>query len=384
VPRIPSSRLGRSARVGGLVAGQGLRWAAGRGDPEERAMQTAEQLVATLGSMKGVAMKFGQTLSTLDLEAVPEARRDEFKAKLAELRDAAPSVPFAKLRKLIDAEVGDAFATIDETPLAAASIGQVHRAVTHDGREVAVKVQYPGVAEAVDADLRNLGLVVPLVKRLAPRIDAKPLVAELRERIAEELDYELEAQHQRAVARAFRGHPFIRVPAVDTALSSRRVLVTELVRGRGFEEVKRLDDAARGRFGEIVVRFFFGLLARESLCAGDPHPGNYLLGEDETVWFLDFGLLRRVPPAVLEHEKALAAAVVARDRTAVREHRRLAPEALLVRRMEGLVVSAAGDLGIELDWPRLVGELYGGEPPTTPLGRREADWLSGQPSREAA
>src|SRR3954469_17280261 len=285
---MPSSRLARSARFGGMVAGQGVRWAGtravNRGRSEERAqdaldaraLQSADQLVEVLGTMKGAAMKFGQVLSTLDLDMVPEARRDEFKAKLAELRDAAPSVPFAKLKKIIDAEVGDAFATIDPEPLAAASIGQVHRAVTRDGREVAVKVQYPGVAEAVEADLRNLGLLMPLVRRLAPRLDAKPLLAELRERVGEELDYELEAQHQRAVARAFRDHPFIRVPAVDTALSSRRVLVSELVRGRGFEDVKTLGDAQRARFGEIVVRFFFGLLARDGLCAGDPHPGNYL------------------------------------------------------------------------------------------------------------
>src|SRR3954452_19096693 len=354
---MPSSRLARSARFGGMVAGQGVRWAGtravNRGRSEERAqealdaraLQSADQLVEVLGTMKGAAMKFGQVLSTLDLDMVPEARRDEFKAKLAEWRDAAPSVPFAKLKKIIDAEVGDALASIDEEPLAAASIGQVHRAVTRDGREVAVKVQYPGVAEAVEADLRNLGLLLPLVRRLAPRLDAKPLLAELRERVSEELDYELEAQHQRAVMRAFRGHPFIRVPAVDTRLSTRRVLVSELVRGRGFEEVKTLGDAQRARFGEIVVRFFFGLLAREGLCAGDPHPGNYLLLDDGAVCFLDFGLLRRVPADVLEYEKALAAAVVARDRDGVRARRALAPAALLVRRMEALVVSAVGDLG---------------------------------------
>src|SRR4051794_10786966 len=378
MPRIPSSRLGRGARLGGL----GVRVAVNRNDP----VQAAEQLVATLGTMKGAAMKFGQVLSTVDLEALPEDRREEVKAKLAELRDAAPTVPFAKLKRLIEAEAGDAFATIDAEPLAAASIGQVHRAVTRDGREVAVKVQYPGVAEAVEADLRNLGLLLPLVRRLAPRLDAKPLLAELRERVSEELDYELEAQPQRTVMRAFRGPPFIRVPAVDTRLSTRRVLVSELVRGRGFEEVKTLGDAQRARFGETVVRFFFGLLAREGLCAGDPHPGNYLLLDDGAVCFLDFGLLRRVPAEVLAHEMALAAAVVARgDREDIRARaRQLAPEALLVRRMEGLVVSALGDLRIEPDWPRLIGELYGREPAATPLGAEEAAWLSGRPRRAAA
>src|SRR4051812_36674278 len=317
VPRIPSSRLGRSARLGGMAAGQGLRWAAGRGDPEERAMQAADQLVATLGSMKGVAMKFGQVLSTLDLEAVPEARRDEFKAKLAELRDAAPSVPFAKLRRLIDAEVGDAFASIDPEPLAAASIGQVHRAVTRDGREVAVKVQYPGIAEAVETDLRNAQMLFPLVKRLAPGLDVKGLSTELRERIGDELDYEVEAQNHRAMARAWRDHPFVYVPPVDTALSRRRVLVTELLEGRRFEAVKALPQPERDRFGEIVFRFFFGTLKHLRRAAGDPHPGNYLLLDDGRVGFLDFGLMRVVDASYLEDERELARAVTAKDAAVV-------------------------------------------------------------------
>src|SRR5204863_415655 len=166
------------------------------------------------------------------------------------------------------------FADLEEDAFAAASIGQVHRARTHDGRVVAVKVQYPGMAEAVEVDLRNLGMLLPLVKRLAPGLDTQALAGELRERIAEELDYEIEAQNHRAIARAWRGHPLVHVPAVDTMLSSRRVLVTELLVGSRFEEVKRLSDAARDRFTEIVFRFFFGTLAYMGRASGDPPHGE--------------------------------------------------------------------------------------------------------------
>src|SRR3954463_6076188 len=150
------------------------------------------------------------------------------------------------------------FSDFDERAFAAASIGQVHRATTVDGEDVAVKVQYPGVAEAVDTDLRNAMMLLPLVKRLAPGLDAKSLATEMRERIAEELDYELEAQHQRRIERLMRGHPFITVPRVWTDLSTRRVLVSEFVEGERFDAVRALDQAQRDRYGEIVFRFFFG------------------------------------------------------------------------------------------------------------------------------
>ena len=159
---------------------------------------------------------------------------------------------------------------------------------------VAVKIQYPGIAEAVETDLRNAAVAFPLIKRLAPGLDVKALAQELRERIGDELDYEVEAQNHRAMARAWRNHPFVYVPAVDTALSHRRVLVTEFLEGRKFEAVKQLDDAQRDRFGEIVFRFFFGTLKHTRRAAGDPHPGNYLLLDDGRVGFLDFGLMRVV------------------------------------------------------------------------------------------
>src|SRR5918996_6554352 len=252
----PTSRLSRSARLGGLVAGQSARWVGTRAanvarSPEradaatgERAAALARELVQQLGRMRGAAMKVGQVLSTIDFTAIPESEREEFKQTLAALRDDVPPLPWARIEKLVRDELGgpvsEFFADFEHEAFAAASIGQVHRAVTRDGAAVAVKVQYPGVAEAVETDLRNLGLLLPLVKRLAPGLDVKALAAELRERIAEELDYEIEAQNHRTVARAWRGHPFVHVPAVDTTRSSRRVLVTELLEGRRFEEVKRL------------------------------------------------------------------------------------------------------------------------------------------------
>ena len=186
--------------------------------------------------MRGAAMKVGQVLSTVDFTAIPESEREEFKATLAALRDDVPPLPFKKVEKLLKDELGmpvsAAFAEFEEEAFAAASIGQVHRATTLDGRAVAVKVQYPGIAEAVETDLRNLQMLLPLVKRLAPGLDVKALAQELRERIGDELDYEVEAQNHRAMARAWRGHPFAYVPPVDTELSHRRVLVTELLEGR--------------------------------------------------------------------------------------------------------------------------------------------------------
>jgi len=454
---VPTSRMARTVRFGGLVAGQGARWAgmraanAFRSDERadiaqsHRAAATANELVARLGEMKGAAMKIGQVLSTVDFELIPEGEREQFKEKLAALRDDAPRLPFAKQRRLMESELGgklsDVFAAFDETPIAAASIGQVYRARTHAGDEVAVKVQYPGIAEAVETDLRNMNVLLPLVKRMAPGLDVKAIAGELRERIGEELDYEIEAQNQRAVARAFRGHPHIRVPAVDTALSTRRVLVTEYVDGRSFDAVKRLPDAERDRFAEICFRFFFGLLTREGIAAGDPHPGNVLLAPDGKLVFLDFGLIRHVAPDYLEAERVLARAVIARDAPQVKRSmaelgylpepegfdgeqllaqllaaagwyfdpgfRRIDPEyvratleqgssprsaffgqmrqqtvppqALLLRRMEGLLFSVFGELRAGARWHDLVREYVAGAPPSTELGEVEQAWLTGAP-----
>ncbi len=455
VPKIPTSRLGRTAKFGGLVAGQGARWVGTntanrfrsdeRADEKsaERAMATANEIVAQLGQMKGAAMKIGQVLSTVDFDLVPEDERDNFKEKLAQLRDQAPKVPYARMKKLIETELGGppekVFDEFDPEPIAAASIGQVYRARRDDGVEVAVKVQYPGVAEAVDTDLRNMGLLFPLVKRLAPGLDVKAVMGELKERIGEELDYEIEAQNQRAVWRAFRDHPHVVIPKVDTALSTRRVLVSEFIDAQTFEDVRKLDDATRDRFGEIMFRFYFGLLGRERLASGDPHPGNVMLAKDNRVCFLDFGLMRQVPAEHLAGEQGIATALLQEDADGVKaglaklgylpnpdefeaeallaqleagadwyvtpgplridppyvrelveitsSHRSpffdqmrketVPPASLLIRRMEGLLFTSLGELRAEADWNALMRETLLHEPPSTPLGLEEAEWASG-------
>jgi predicted unusual protein kinase regulating ubiquinone biosynthesis (AarF/ABC1/UbiB family) len=327
--KLPTGRMARTARVGGLVGGQGLRWAGMRTanrlrSPEraaaaqsERTSALVRQLVEQLGQMRGAAMKVGQMISMIEFDGPAEAEQDELRQRLAALRDDIPPMRFADLEKLIRRELGGSldrvFADFDERAFAAASIGQVHRATTIDGDDVVVKIQYPGVAEAVETDLRNATLLLPLVKRLAPGLDASALLAELRERIGEELDYELEAQNQRRIERLMRGHPFLRVPRVRLDLSTRRVLVSEYVEGERFEAVRRAGEAERDRYGEIVFRFFFGLLYRDGIALGDPHPGNYLLCPDGRVCFLDFGLLRDVDPAGVAAERAIAGAVRDRD-----------------------------------------------------------------------
>ena len=251
-------------------------------------------------------MKLGQVMSFLDVGLVPEEHREEFQRKLAELRDAAPNVSFAGMRKVIESELGgklkEHFAEFDSDAIAAASIGQVYRAQLHDGRDVAVKVQYPGVAAAVRADMQNLGIILRLMKRIAPGLDVKNTAEEIRLRIYDELDYELEAQNQRALSRIFRGHPFIVVPGVVTELSAEKVLVSEFVEGAGFDSLKEADQATRDRLGEIIFRFYFGCMYRHRQFSGDPHPGNFLQMPDGRVAFLDFGLFKVMPKHLIELE----------------------------------------------------------------------------------
>jgi predicted unusual protein kinase regulating ubiquinone biosynthesis (AarF/ABC1/UbiB family) len=312
--KIPTSRVGRTARIGGLAAGQAVRQAGTRAanvarSPEgrqvaleRRQLEAAEQIVTALGTMKGAAMKVGQVLSFLDVGMVPEEYREEFQRKLAVLRDAAPTVTFKDMRRVIEEELderlGDVFADFDEEPIAAASIGQVYRAQLTDGRDVAVKVQYPGVAAAVRADMQNLGLILRLVKRIAPGLDPKAIGEEIRSRVQEELDYELEAQNQRTLARIFRGHPFIVIPDVVGSLSRERVMVSEFVHGTGFEELRGYPQEARDRHGQF---------------SGDPHPGNSMLLDDGRMAFFDFGLFKRMPAGAVDLEISVARAIIEGD-----------------------------------------------------------------------
>jgi predicted unusual protein kinase regulating ubiquinone biosynthesis (AarF/ABC1/UbiB family) len=327
--RIPTSRIVRTARVARLAVGQGTRrlgtQAANLTRDEEarqtalqhRHLEAAEQIVTALGTMKGAAMKLGQVLSFLDVGLVPEPYREEFQRKLGQLRDAAPKVRFEDMRKVIEADLEepleDVFEAFEEEPIAAASIGQVYRAKLSNGRAVAVKVQYPGVNQAVRADMQNLGIILRLMKRVAPGLDVKAIGEEVRARIYEELDYELEAQNQRSMARIYRGHPFIVIPDVVTRLSRERVIVQEYVVGRGFEELKRLPQDERNRIAEIVFRFFFGSLYRHRQFSGDPHPGNFLLLDDGRMAFLDFGLFKRMSDEAVNFELTCQRAYIEGD-----------------------------------------------------------------------
>jgi predicted unusual protein kinase regulating ubiquinone biosynthesis (AarF/ABC1/UbiB family) len=315
---IPKGRIRRTAQVGSVVGTQGARYAGTRAANlarsreeaadalERRHLEAAERMVATLGRMKGAAMKIGQLASFIDTEFLPPEYRDLYQEHLAQLRTQAPTMPWSQVRKVLDQEweepCEELFEQIEHEAAAAASIGQVHRAVLPDGRRVAVKIQYPGVAEAIAADMQNAGLILRMAKALAPGLDAKAAAAELKERVMEELDYELEAQNQRSFARGYRGHPFIHVPDVVTRLSTQRVLVSEWVDGAGFEEVKQLPQADRDRFGEIVYRFCFGSIFHLQHFNADAHPGNYLWMPDGRVAFLDFGMTKHLDKDQIELE----------------------------------------------------------------------------------
>jgi predicted unusual protein kinase regulating ubiquinone biosynthesis (AarF/ABC1/UbiB family) len=337
---IPTSRVRRTATVGKLAATEAVKQfgtrAANVTRGEEAAQQalarrqveTAKQIVAVLGTMKGAAMKLGQVMSFLDVGLVPEEYREEFQRELAKLRDAAPTVSFKQMRRVIEddleAKIPTVFEFFEQEPIAAASIGQVYRArLREDGRQVAVKVQYPGVAAAVRADLQNLDMIMRLLRRMTPQLDVREVAREIRERIVEELDYELEASNQRSLWRIYDGHPFIKIPEVVTELSRERVLVSELVEGVGFEELKGYPQAQRDRLGEIVFRFFLGCLYRHRQFSGDPHPGNFLLANpgrsaaDGRVAFLDFGLFKRLDPPPVELELAAQRAVIEHDAPAL-------------------------------------------------------------------
>jgi predicted unusual protein kinase regulating ubiquinone biosynthesis (AarF/ABC1/UbiB family) len=452
--KIPTSRVRRSATVGRLAAGEAVRQLGtraanvtrGEEAAEEalarRQIETAKQIVAALGSMKGAAMKIGQVMSFLDVGLVPAEYREEFQHELAKLRDAAPTVSFKQMRQVIEGELEEpirsVFSSFDEEPIAAASIGQVYRAtLREDGRDVAVKVQYPGVAAAVRADLQNMEMIMRLMKRMTPRLDATAIAAEIKSRIGDELDYELEAQNQRALARIFDGHPFILVPHVVTELSRERVMVSEFVRGVGFEELKQYPQAERNRIGEILFRFYLGCMYRHRQFSGDPHPGNSLLLADGRLAFVDFGLFKRIEPAAAELELAAQRAVVEGDAQALHtllanggflpqpervdpdhlmafvedgiwwyttadeeveltpelatqvliesadprsshfremRHQTLLPEHLFGRRMEVLTLAALSHLRASANWHRIAREWMYGDPPMTELGRQEADF----------
>lgn len=308
MPREPRNdlggRLGRASRLArtgargafGLAGATARRWAGNEDAERIHHEEMAARIAEVLGEMKGAAMKLGQLLSFVDLDLPPEVR-SAYHDALAQLRDDAPPVDPDAIERVVHEDFGapvdEVFASWERDPLAAASIGQVHAAKLHDGREVVVKVQYPGVAEAVRSDLSNAEMFAPLARVFSPNQEIEPLLDELRERVNDELDYEREAQYQRAFADRYRGHPFIIVPDVIGDLCRNRVLVSERIHGRRFDEVaKHGSDELRQRVGEIIFRYAFGSIARFRLFNGDPHPGNYLVTDDGDVAFLDYGSVK--------------------------------------------------------------------------------------------
>lgn len=301
---LPLGFAGRSAwglgkRIGGLSAdlvGHDLQ------------QRTAEQLFKVLGELKGGAMKFGQALSVFE-SALPEEIAGPYRATLTKLQEAAPPMPTRTVHQVLAERMGedwrDLFEEFEDKPSAAASIGQVHRGVWHDGREVAVKVQYPGAGEALISDLTQLGRFALLLGPLIPGMDIKPLISELRDRVSEELDYGLEAQAQRTYAEEFADDLDVVIP--DVVHQCEQVLVTEWMDGVPLAEVIREGTQdERDRAGQLLARFLFSGTARTGLLHADPHPGNFRLipgdgsGEDGDTaqWRLgvmDFGTVDRLP-----------------------------------------------------------------------------------------
>jgi predicted unusual protein kinase regulating ubiquinone biosynthesis (AarF/ABC1/UbiB family) len=405
----------------------------------EQELKTAAEVVAALGSMKGALMKLGQMASYLD-SGLPEPVREA----LSSLQQDAPPMAPELAAGVIEAELGAApdvvFAEWDPQPIASASIGQVHRAITRDGQAVAVKVQYPGVDDAIRADLDNSALLLQIVSMLFPGLEAGPLVEELRARLLEELDYRLEASNQQRFAELYANHPFLHIPAVRTDLSTGRVLTSELVTGARYQDVQQWSQEERNLAGEAIFRFVFGCLYRLRAFNGDPHPGNYVFHGDGRVTILDFGLVKWFTDQDVERLAAMIETMVLREdvsgfRQAVEKagflrpdpaitdeqvadyfrhyyelvmdggdvsfspeyasdtvrtffdasnevvkRANVPPEFVVLQRINlGLYAVLAG-LGATANWRRIAEEIWPfvDAPPSTDLGRQEAAWKKGQ------
>ncbi|MFJ8152382.1 ABC1 kinase family protein [Streptomyces sp. NPDC094468] len=310
---LPRKAVTRTAKLAALPLGIAGRatWGLGKrivGESAEivgRELQqrTAEQLFKVLGELKGGAMKFGQALSVFE-SALPEEVAGPYRAALTRLQEAAPPMPAATMHAVLAERLGEdwreLFLEFEEKPAAAASIGQVHRAVWHDGRVVAVKVQYPGAGEALLSDLGQLSRFARLLGPLIPGMDIKPLITELRDRVSEELDYALEAQAQTAHAEEFADDPDVVVPAV--VHQCEQILITEWIDGIPLSEIiSEGTQEQRDRAGQLLARFLFSGPARTGLLHADPHPGNFRLlpggPKDEEQWLLgvlDFGTVDRL------------------------------------------------------------------------------------------
>jgi predicted unusual protein kinase regulating ubiquinone biosynthesis (AarF/ABC1/UbiB family) len=358
MPDLPRKAAARTARLAALPLGYAGRSAIGFGKrlggaPAEAVLteiqqRTAEQLFRTLGELKGGAMKFGQALSVLEA-ALPEEVAGPYRDQLTRLQDAAPPMPTQTVRDQIEKALGtdwrDQLVWLDGGPTAAASIGQVHKGRWHDGREVAVKVQYPGAGEALMSDLRQLARLGRTVAPLVPGVDIKPLVEEMLARAGDELDYALEAEAQHLFAEAFAGDADIVVP--DVVAVGDTVLVTEWLESPASmaQVIREGTQEERDHYGELFVRFLFDGPVRTGMLHADPHPGNFRImpnadGSPGRLGILDFGAIARLESrglpdamgrliriAAIEDREALLDGL--REEGFVKEGIRLDPELLL-------------------------------------------------------
>jgi predicted unusual protein kinase regulating ubiquinone biosynthesis (AarF/ABC1/UbiB family) len=325
VTDIPRWAVTRTAKLAALPIGFAGRTVLGFGKrvtgmaqeaiSAEVQQRTAEQLFSVLGQLKGGAMKFGQALSVFEA-ALPEDLAGPYRQALTKLQEAAPPLPAASVHRVLAAELGEdwrsLFTSFEDTPAAAASIGQVHKAVWSSGRAVAVKIQYPGAGDALLADLKQLSRMGSMFKVIQPGLDIKPLLAELRERITEELDYELEAASQQAFADAYKGDDEILVP--DVLASSPRVLVTEWIEGTPMSKIIASGSKAdRDRAGYLLATLHFSAPARAQMLHADPHPGNFRLMPDGRLGVVDFGAVARLPDGHPEPVGRLTRLALAKD-----------------------------------------------------------------------
>ena len=370
---IPRRAVTRSAKLAALPLGVAGRATLGLGKriggrpaelvAAELQARTAEQLFQVLGQLKGGAMKFGQALSVFEA-ALPEEVAAPYRAALTKLQEAAPPLPAAAVHKVLAAELGDdwrgQFLAFDDTPAAAASIGQVHRATWSDGSEVAVKIQYPGAGPALLSDLRQLGRLARVFSAMTPGLDIKPLLAELQARVAEELDYRLEAESQRTFAQAYDGDPEIRIPHVIAG--GERVIVTEWMDGTPLSRIIREGTPEqRDNASRLLARFLFSGPVLAGLLHADPHPGNFRLLPDGRLGVIDFGAVNRLPDGAPEPIGVIARLALAGD----------AEEVLALLRAEGFVKPT-----IELDPDavlRYLAPLL--EPVAGPTFRFSREWL---------
>jgi predicted unusual protein kinase regulating ubiquinone biosynthesis (AarF/ABC1/UbiB family) len=435
-------RLGRALRLGATSARAGAGWAGAalleragrRAGASARARASAAQVAAALGDMKGLAMKVGQYLSF----ALPDLPPEWVEA-LAVLQTRSAPLPFEEVAAVVELELDrpldEAFRDFERAPVAAASIGQVHRARLPDGTPVAVKVQYPGVAAAVRADLANAAVLARALRLLLPGLEAAEVAAELRARIGEELDYRGEARRQAAFAARFAGHPFIAIPPVFPSHSAAAVLTTGWAPGRDFADLRRDPPEVRAGHGEILLRFLLGCALRDGTFVADPHPGNYRFDAGGArVTFLDFGCVKSLGDATRDGLRTLVRGALEGDRrvlqagvaalglvapgragdavldalahlyapfrpgaatpfppvlsgpvlrdaaggalAAVRRELHVSGELPFLNRTVVGLYAVLGRLGAAAPWHRIAREYACGDAPSTPLGAAERTWLA--------